>query len=103
MVFTHRKHNWKIFETARAAKAAGSHSGSCSASMLGTSDLHSDDSYSVSQRSSMYFSDTESAVGDSSLVSGATGGVKGEKKGSDLDSLYRSVNSDSCLGWIRNT
>ncbi|XP_052812866.1 trafficking kinesin-binding protein 1-like isoform X2 [Mya arenaria] len=64
-----RKHTFKVFETAKAAKGA-SHHNSCSASMLGASE----DSRSASQRSSMYFSDNESGVG--------------EAHGSDLDSLY---------------
>ena len=58
-----------------------------------------DDLHSISQRSSMYFSDTESALGDSASVAGASaappmGTASGSsssatKTGSDIDSLYR--------------
>lgn len=73
-----KKHIWKVFETAKAVYShhAGS---SCNASMLGTSGLETGDSKSVSQRSSMYFSDAESGVG--------------EGFGSDIESQYGALSS----------
>ncbi|XP_060553261.1 trafficking kinesin-binding protein 1-like [Ruditapes philippinarum] len=61
-----KKHTWKVFETAKAAKSPARHGSgsSCATSMLGASLADNDDSRSVSQRSSMYFSDTESAVSE---------------------------------------
>ena len=73
-----RVHNWKVFETVKAAKTSGSRCSSIrSGSHLGASNYSLNDSIEsapVSNRSSMYFSDLESGPSD------ATGG--------DLDGLY---------------
>ncbi|XP_045179167.2 trafficking kinesin-binding protein 1-like isoform X3 [Mercenaria mercenaria] len=96
-----KKHTWKVFETAKAAKAhARNASGSsCATSMLGASLADNEDSRSVSQRSSMYFSDTESAVsencaGDIESLYGATStrlGRPGIPGSNDLQSALRRL------------
>ena len=68
----YRRHNWKVFETARAAKKAGHGRLSQGSSRLG---VESCESASVSARSSLYMSDGESGLSD--------GGY-----GGDLESLY---------------
>lgn len=74
-------HNWKVFETVKAAKKSGSRCSSVrSSSCMGASNHSLNDSgeslsaLSVSNRSSMYFSDVDSGPS--------------EHAGSDLDGLY---------------
>ncbi|VDI26774.1 trafficking kinesin-binding protein 1 [Mytilus galloprovincialis] len=81
---TERKvHNWKVFETVKAAKKSGSRCSSIrSGSHLGASNYSLNDSIEsapVSNRSSMYFSDLESGPSDAT--------------GSDLDGLYGTRHS----------
>ena len=80
-----RRHNWKVFETAKAAKRAGKDrlstssygmADSGSQSMLGVGEESGAEMSSVSARSSMYFSDGE---GESGVSEGYSG---------DLESLY---------------
>ena len=87
-VLSLRKHNWKVFETAKAAKKAGHDRlstsslgvpGSASQSMLGIGEESGAETASVSARSSMYFSDADGESG----VSDGYGG--------DLESLYGYV------------
>ena len=86
--FLCRRHNWKIFETAKAAKKASKDrlstsslgvADSGSQSMLGVSEESGAEMGSVSTRSSMYFSDGEGESGVS------------EGYGGDLESLYGYV------------
>ncbi|XP_076089486.1 trafficking kinesin-binding protein 1-like isoform X2 [Mytilus galloprovincialis] len=81
---TERKvHNWKVFETVKAAKKSGSRCSSIrSGSHLGASNYSLNDSIEsapVSNRSSMYFSDLESGPSDATA--------------SDLDGLYGTRHS----------
>ncbi|XP_052237343.1 trafficking kinesin-binding protein 1-like isoform X2 [Dreissena polymorpha] len=86
-----RKHTWKVFETAKAVRSACRQS-SASASLLGA---EAEDSRSVSNRSSMYFSDNESGVSDlhASDMESLHGGNKrlGVPGGNDLQMALRRL------------